>query len=433
MRHGRGLLAIILSLLGSLGAGPAPGQHLFATDANHSSPALRRFTYLGAAVVTQPLAAATLPEGIAFDEAAKQLYWVEASYSGARIRRTDPSLGPGTTILSGLGSLRGIAVEPAANRLFWTSSDQTEARISRASLDGSNPVVLLSLPGFNPRQIAVDSGNAWVYWTELDYDGIARCRPDGSEAQWVTILPPGSRPYGIAVSELFQELFWTQYGTGTVEKMALPPGPEPAPAAARPATPSLEQRSAALVATLAGRAGGVATRASAARAATAVLGGLVNPTHLTLDEDTAEMWVSQAGVGVQSVLLANMDGSGLLTLPVPQAAFGGIVAVGTALLDVPEPPGGRPAGVPLALAARNPARGSAELTFGLPASGFVRLRVYDAAGREVATVAEGEHAAGPHRVTWTGQANSGRAAPGMYVARLEAAGKQLTRRFAYVK
>ncbi len=433
MRRGHILLLLLASLCAlwvhpSSAQPPAVAGHLFAIDTQYPAPALRRFTADGTNILTQPLPAATLPEGLAYDDVAKLVYWVEASHSGARIRRTGPGLGPGTTILSGLGSLRGIAVDPAGGQMFWTASDQgTGALISRASLNGSNVQVLFQLFGFNPREIAVDRVHGKVYWTEFEFDGIARCGFDGSNGEWVAFFPPGSRPYGIAINEATQELFWTQYGTGTVEKMPLPPAPVTSAANAAPGeAATLAERSAALV--QAARA----ARPLGARSTAALLGGLSNPTHLTLDPVNGKMFISQAGVGVQSIRRANLDGSDAVTLPVPQGAFGGIVSAGTSLLDAPEPEP-QPVGVALSLTVRNPARSGAELSFGLPASGPVRLRILDAAGRVVATVADGEHAAGPHRVTWTGQTTSGRAAPGMYVARLETAGRPLTRRFAYLK
>ena len=85
------------------------------------------------------------------------------------------------------------------------------------------------------------------------------------------------------------------------------------------------------------------------------------------------------------------------------------------------------------LRAPNPAKAGAAVEFSLPSDGDVRLDVIDAAGRRVATLAEGLHGAGAHRVTWTGQTGAGRAAPGVYVLRLEWAGKRLTQRITYLK
>ena len=66
----------------------------------------------------------------------------------------------------------------------------------------------------------------------------------------------------------------------------------------------------------------------------------------------------------------------------------------------------------------NPFGGSTTITFTLPEAGEVKLSVFDALGRRVATLAEGVYAAGVHRVDW----KTGEAASGVYLYRLEAGG-----------
>ncbi len=91
--------------------------------------------------------------------------------------------------------------------------------------------------------------------------------------------------------------------------------------------------------------------------------------------------------------------------------------------DAPGAPG-------LALAvAPNPSAGAATLRYVLPAPGAVRLVVLDALGRTVARLADGEHAAGTHTVAL----GTSRLAPGVYVARLDAAGTVATRRFTVAR
>jgi hypothetical protein len=63
----------------------------------------------------------------------------------------------------------------------------------------------------------------------------------------------------------------------------------------------------------------------------------------------------------------------------------------------------------------NPASGSVSVTYTLPSTTQVRLRVYDVLGREVATLADGEQAAGAHQAAWDAR----RVATGVYVMRLE--------------
>jgi len=63
----------------------------------------------------------------------------------------------------------------------------------------------------------------------------------------------------------------------------------------------------------------------------------------------------------------------------------------------------------------NPARGAAEILFDLPAAGPVRLEVFDAGGRLVTRILEGNFPAGRHGWEWR------RRAPGIYLLRLTTA------------
>ena len=79
-------------------------------------------------------------------------------------------------------------------------------------------------------------------------------------------------------------------------------------------------------------------------------------------------------------------------------------------------------GAALDLPAPNPSAGAVRLAFALAEAGPARLAVYDALGREVAVLADGPLAAGPHAAEWADSV-----AAGVYVVRLEAAGRVLTR------
>jgi hypothetical protein len=91
-------------------------------------------------------------------------------------------------------------------------------------------------------------------------------------------------------------------------------------------------------------------------------------------------------------------------------------------------------GLAFAAPSPNPARGSTTLEFTLPQSGHVRLSVFDAAGRRVQTLRDGEMAAGAHREAFALRDDAGRElAAGLYLVRLETAGRVLTRRLAAVR
>jgi hypothetical protein len=102
----------------------------------------------------------------------------------------------------------------------------------------------------------------------------------------------------------------------------------------------------------------------------------------------------------------------------------------TSFLDVPAP------AVPaLALAAPrpNPAAGAMRFEYVLPAAGRATLAIYDAGGRRVRALVDTDRAAGPQSATWDGcDATGTRVAPGLYWARLDAAGESVTRRLVRV-
>ena len=77
----------------------------------------------------------------------------------------------------------------------------------------------------------------------------------------------------------------------------------------------------------------------------------------------------------------------------------------------------------------NPTAGRADVPFALARAGAVRLAVYDALGREVAVLADGDAAAGAHRATFDA---TGLAA-GVYVIRLTTTDGALARRLTVTR
>lgn len=77
----------------------------------------------------------------------------------------------------------------------------------------------------------------------------------------------------------------------------------------------------------------------------------------------------------------------------------------------------------------NPFSGSTQIGFELDRASQVSLRVYDTMGREVASLADGTYAAGPHSVTF----DAGSLAAGVYVYSLNVEGDVQTRRMMIVR
>jgi hypothetical protein len=99
-------------------------------------------------------------------------------------------------------------------------------------------------------------------------------------------------------------------------------------------------------------------------------------------------------------------------------------ATGLMLPTVPAGPG------PLTLGpcVPNPSDAGIVVRFGLSRSGYARVSVFDATGRLVQEVFEGELEVGPHEVYWQGLLNHDRAPAGIYVIVVEALGQRVATR-----
>ncbi len=92
---------------------------------------------------------------------------------------------------------------------------------------------------------------------------------------------------------------------------------------------------------------------------------------------------------------------------------------------------GEPAtrGLALTAPAPNPAPGRTTLRYRLATAGNARLRVFDAAGRALAALADGPREAGEYRAEWRGVDDAGRRVPaGLYLVRLDGPGGTRTQR-----
>jgi hypothetical protein len=138
--------------------------------------------------------------------------------------------------------------------------------------------------------------------------------------------------------------------------------------------------------------------------------------------------------GWEVAAVPDAEGDGRADLVVgAQAEDGGAVNAGrayvfsTSTIVAAEP---EPGGAALAFTAwPNPASGPVALAFTLERPGPIRLAVYDALGREAAVLLDGVRPAGPHEATIDAAA----LAPGLYLARLEAEGRAVTRRVTFAR
>lgn len=82
----------------------------------------------------------------------------------------------------------------------------------------------------------------------------------------------------------------------------------------------------------------------------------------------------------------------------------------------------------------NPSQGDAAVSFPVAKSGLVRARIFDAQGRLVRTLFDGESAMGDRTVRWDGRGRDGSRAPsGIYFFRIETPQGNAIRKFAFLR
>ena len=82
----------------------------------------------------------------------------------------------------------------------------------------------------------------------------------------------------------------------------------------------------------------------------------------------------------------------------------------------------------------NPCRGEANIRFSIGSAGVVSLRIWDARGHAVRTLASSVFERGEHGVQWNGRSDGGVAVPGgVFFYELQARGKRLVKRLTLIR
>ncbi len=146
------------------------------------------------------------------------------------------------------------------------------------------------------------------------------------------------------------------------------------------------------------------------------------------DEDSLGLWRREGGAweGPKHPLTADATANWLTVGG--QSAFSEwmIAEFGT---SVGAPVPAAPAALALSPNHPNPFNPTTSLRYRLPAAGWARLAVYDAAGRLVRVLVDGAQTAGEHQVSWDGRDADGRELPsGLYLCDLQADGQSVVRK-----
>lgn len=122
-----------------------------------------------------------------------------------------------TTIISNIGVCDGLAVHWRTSQLFWT--DTTYNTISVSDLDGNNQVAIVSSGLDEPRGIALDPDNSFMFWTDWGLNPkIERATSSGKQRSAI-VTTNLYHPNGLDLDKGNQRIFWVDAALDRVESI----------------------------------------------------------------------------------------------------------------------------------------------------------------------------------------------------------------------
>lgn len=173
------------------------------------------------------------PDGLACDWIGKKLYWtddetdrIEVSDLNGKTRKV--------LIWDQLDQPRAIAVDPLNGYMYWTDWGENP-KIERAGMDGSNRKSLVERDGiYWPNGLTIDYDEGKVYWVDANYHYINRMNTDGSGREVVVSNGPtnagsnagnyesdvdilaGSLQHPFAITLSGNRIYWTDWATNSI-------------------------------------------------------------------------------------------------------------------------------------------------------------------------------------------------------------------------
>jgi hypothetical protein len=125
----------------------------------------------------------------------------------------------------------GIAVDVEAGQIYWTnmgsSPSADDGSIERADIDGTNRTVVVPPGGtFTPKQIQLDKKNGKLYWCDREGMRVMRSNLDGAQIETLVEAGRGEADrrdqtrwcVGITIDPERKQIYWTQKGPDNGEQ-----------------------------------------------------------------------------------------------------------------------------------------------------------------------------------------------------------------------
>ncbi|XP_016534121.1 low-density lipoprotein receptor-related protein 1-like isoform X3 [Poecilia formosa] len=152
-------------------------------------------------------------EGLAYHRGWDMLYWTSYTTSTITRHTVDQSrwgaVDRNTVVtMSGDDHPRAFVLDECQSLMFWTNWNEQSPSIMRATLAGSNVLVIIGTDIRTPNGLAIDHRAEKLYFSDATLDKIERCEYDGSR-RYVVLKNEPVHPFGLAVYGDY--IFWTDW------------------------------------------------------------------------------------------------------------------------------------------------------------------------------------------------------------------------------
>ncbi|XP_029681819.1 low-density lipoprotein receptor-related protein 1-like isoform X3 [Takifugu rubripes] len=152
-------------------------------------------------------------EGLAYHRGWDMLYWT--SYTTSTISRHTVDQNRWGAVerhtvvtMSGDDHPRAFVLDECQSLMFWTNWNEQSPSIMRATLTGSNVIVIIGSDIRTPNGLAIDHRAEKLYFSDATLDKIERCEYDGTR-RYVVLKNEPVHPFGLAVYGDY--IFWTDW------------------------------------------------------------------------------------------------------------------------------------------------------------------------------------------------------------------------------
>ncbi|KAF7229497.1 low-density lipoprotein receptor-related protein 6 [Nothobranchius furzeri] len=178
-----------------------------------SEEAIKRtsFSQSGASLVQTVVPGLTSPDGLACDWLGSKLYWTDSETNRIEVAELDGSLRK-VLFWQDLDQPRAIALDPQQGFMYWTDWGEVP-KIERAGMDGTNRSIIIDKEINWPNGLTLDYAQQKLYWADAKHNFIHRCNLDGSSRE---VVVKGELPHPFALTLFEDTLFWTDWTTHSI-------------------------------------------------------------------------------------------------------------------------------------------------------------------------------------------------------------------------